>query len=80
MSDDKDLEQQKETSTPDVEVAESSAEQAHDENTPAPHTPFALEHPPTPPPPPEPRRAEQIVLAGHQDGPQQVKWAITKLR
>jgi uncharacterized heparinase superfamily protein len=28
---------------------------------------------------PEPRRAEQIVLAGHQDGPQQVKWAITKL-
>jgi uncharacterized heparinase superfamily protein len=27
----------------------------------------------------EPRRAEQIVLAGHQDGPQQVKWAITKL-
>ena len=59
MSDDKDLEQQKETSTPDVEVAESSAEQAHDENTPAPHTPFALEHPPTPPPPPEPRRADK---------------------
>jgi uncharacterized heparinase superfamily protein len=29
---------------------------------------------------PEPRRAEQIVLSGHQDGPQQVKWAITKLR
>jgi len=28
---------------------------------------------------PEPRRAEQIVLNGHQDGPQQVKWAITKL-
>jgi uncharacterized heparinase superfamily protein len=28
---------------------------------------------------PEPRRAEQVVLAGHQDGPQQVKWAITKL-
>jgi uncharacterized heparinase superfamily protein len=27
----------------------------------------------------EPRRAEQIVLVGHQDGPQQVKWAITKL-
>jgi uncharacterized heparinase superfamily protein len=27
----------------------------------------------------EPRRAEQIVLAGHQDGPQQVKWAISKL-
>jgi uncharacterized heparinase superfamily protein len=27
----------------------------------------------------EPRRAEQVVLAGHQDGPQQVKWAITKL-
>jgi uncharacterized heparinase superfamily protein len=27
----------------------------------------------------EPRRAEQIVLNGHQDGPQQVKWAITKL-
>jgi uncharacterized heparinase superfamily protein len=27
----------------------------------------------------EPRRAEQVVLAGHQDGPQQVKWAITRL-
>jgi uncharacterized heparinase superfamily protein len=27
----------------------------------------------------EPRRAEQIVLAGHQDGPQHVKWAITKV-
>jgi uncharacterized heparinase superfamily protein len=27
----------------------------------------------------ESRRTEQIVLAGHQDGPQQVKWAITKL-
>jgi uncharacterized heparinase superfamily protein len=27
----------------------------------------------------EPRRAEQIVLAGHQDGPQAVKWAISKL-
>jgi uncharacterized heparinase superfamily protein len=27
----------------------------------------------------EARRAEQIILAGHQDGPQQVKWAITKL-
>jgi len=27
----------------------------------------------------EPRRAEQIVLTGHQDGPQQVKWAITRL-
>lgn len=27
----------------------------------------------------EPRRAEQVVLAGHQDGPQHVKWAITKL-
>jgi len=27
----------------------------------------------------EPRRAEQIVLAGHQDGPQQVKWALTRL-
>ena len=27
----------------------------------------------------EARRAEQIVLAGLQDGPQQVKWAITKL-
>jgi uncharacterized heparinase superfamily protein len=26
-----------------------------------------------------PRRAEQVVLAGHQDGPQQVKWAITRL-
>ena len=28
---------------------------------------------------PEPRRAEQIVLSGHPDGPQQVKWAITRL-
>ena len=25
----------------------------------------------------EPSRAEQIVLAGHQDGPQHVKWSIT---
>jgi uncharacterized heparinase superfamily protein len=25
------------------------------------------------------RRAEQVVLTGHQDGPQQVKWAITKV-
>lgn len=28
---------------------------------------------------PEPRRAEQVVLTGYQDGPQQVKWAITKV-
>ncbi len=27
----------------------------------------------------EPRRAEQVVLTGYQDGPQQVKWAITRL-
>ncbi len=27
----------------------------------------------------EPRRSEQLVLAGRADGPQQVKWAITKL-
>lgn len=27
----------------------------------------------------EPRRTEQIVLAAHQDGPQMVKWAVTKL-
>jgi uncharacterized heparinase superfamily protein len=27
----------------------------------------------------EPRRAEQIVLAGHQDGPQHVKWSITRI-
>ncbi len=27
----------------------------------------------------EPRRAEQVVLTGHADGPQQVKWAITKV-
>ncbi|MBU6398557.1 MAG: heparinase II/III family protein, partial [Rhodospirillales bacterium] len=26
----------------------------------------------------EPRRAEQIVLPGHQDGPQHIKWTITK--
>jgi segregation and condensation protein A len=30
-----------------------------DENTPTPHAPFALEHPPTPPPPPEPKRSEK---------------------
>lgn len=28
---------------------------------------------------PEPRRAEQVVLTGYQDGPQHVKWAITKV-
>ena len=28
---------------------------------------------------PEPRRAEQVVLTGPQDGPQHVKWAITKV-
>ncbi len=28
---------------------------------------------------PEPRRSEQVVLTGTQDGPQHVKWAITKL-
>jgi uncharacterized heparinase superfamily protein len=27
----------------------------------------------------EPRRAEQVVLAGHQDGKQHVKWSITKI-
>jgi uncharacterized heparinase superfamily protein len=27
----------------------------------------------------EPRRAEQIVLPGHQDGPQHVKWTITRV-
>ena len=27
----------------------------------------------------EPRRAEQMVLAGHQDGPQHVKWSITRI-
>ncbi len=27
----------------------------------------------------EPRRAEQIVLAGHQDGPQHVKWSIARI-
>jgi uncharacterized heparinase superfamily protein len=27
----------------------------------------------------QPRRAEQVVLTGYQDGPQQVKWAITKV-
>lgn len=26
----------------------------------------------------EPRRAEQIVLPGHQDGPQHIKWVLTK--
>jgi uncharacterized heparinase superfamily protein len=28
---------------------------------------------------PEPRRSEQVVLTGSQDGPQQVKWAISKV-
>jgi uncharacterized heparinase superfamily protein len=28
---------------------------------------------------PEPRRSEQVVLTGMQDGPQHVKWAITKV-
>jgi uncharacterized heparinase superfamily protein len=28
---------------------------------------------------PEPRRGEQVVLTGFQDGPQMVKWAITRL-
>ncbi|HVY17361.1 MAG TPA: heparinase II/III family protein [Rhodopila sp.] len=28
---------------------------------------------------PEPRRAEQIVLTGFADGPQQVKWALSKV-
>ena len=28
---------------------------------------------------PEPRKTDQIVLTGYQDGAQQVKWAITKV-
>lgn len=28
---------------------------------------------------PEPRRSEQVVIAGHVDGPQQVKWAISRV-
>jgi len=28
---------------------------------------------------PEPKRSDQVVLTGHQDGPQQVKWAISKV-
>ena len=28
---------------------------------------------------PEPRRSEQVVLTGVADGPQQVKWAISKV-
>jgi uncharacterized heparinase superfamily protein len=27
----------------------------------------------------EPRRAEQVVLYGHQDGPQHVKWSMTRI-
>jgi uncharacterized heparinase superfamily protein len=27
----------------------------------------------------EPKRSEQVVLTGHADGPQQVKWAISKV-
>lgn len=29
---------------------------------------------------PQPRRAEQVLLTGHADGPQQVKWAISKVK
>jgi len=29
---------------------------------------------------PEPRRTEQVVLTGYPDGPQQVKWAISKVK
>ncbi len=29
---------------------------------------------------PEPRRSEQVLLTGYADGPQQVKWAISKVR
>jgi uncharacterized heparinase superfamily protein len=28
---------------------------------------------------PEPRRSEQVVLTGYTDGPQQVKWAVSKV-
>ena len=28
---------------------------------------------------PDPRRSEQVVLTGYADGPQQVKWAISKV-
>lgn len=28
---------------------------------------------------PEPRRSEQVVITGHADGPQQVKWAVSKV-
>jgi uncharacterized heparinase superfamily protein len=28
---------------------------------------------------PEPRRSEQVVMTGYEDGPQQVKWAISKV-
>ncbi len=28
----------------------------------------------------QPRRAEQVVLTGPADGPQQVKWAISKVK
>ena len=27
----------------------------------------------------DPRRSEQVVLTGYPDGPQHVKWAITKV-
>ncbi len=29
---------------------------------------------------PEPRRTEQVVLTGHDDGPQHVKWAISRVK
>jgi uncharacterized heparinase superfamily protein len=27
----------------------------------------------------EPRRSEQVVITGYADGPQQVKWAISRV-
>ncbi len=44
---------------PEADPENQITPQTPDENTPTPHTPFALEHPPTPPPPPAPKRPER---------------------
>jgi segregation and condensation protein A len=49
-------EESRSESQPKDPDAPSPDETADAFSTPAPHTPFALEHPPTPPPPPEPKR------------------------
>jgi segregation and condensation protein A len=64
MSDEQDLKPQpapETTTEPGASGPDSGTrdEAAADDNTPAPHAPFALEHPPTPPPTPESKRADK---------------------